>query len=147
MIWIFDIDGTLADISHRLHHIQKESKDWKAFFEDCADDSPISSVLAVNSALAKTGATILLVTGRSDAIEEKTLDWLLKYEAKFAAVYMRKEGDHREDHVVKAQLLKEIEEDWREELPILGVFEDRKQVVDMYRSRGLRVFQVAEGNF
>jgi hypothetical protein len=33
MIYIFDIDGTLADISHRLHFIQQESKDWKAFLQ------------------------------------------------------------------------------------------------------------------
>ena len=30
--YIFDLDGTLADCAHRLHHIQKEQKDWKAFF-------------------------------------------------------------------------------------------------------------------
>jgi hypothetical protein len=40
-----------------------------------------------------------------------------------------------------------VESDWREDLPILGVFEDRQQVVDMYRAKGLRVFQVADGKF
>lgn len=60
---------------------------------------------------------------------------------------LRKAGDHREDSVVKAELLSYIEKDWVEDLPIAGVFEDRQQVVDMYRSKGLRVYQVAPGNF
>jgi hypothetical protein len=29
---LVDIDGTLADCTHRLHHIQKQPKDWDAFF-------------------------------------------------------------------------------------------------------------------
>jgi FMN phosphatase YigB (HAD superfamily) len=34
MIYIFDIDGTLADISHRLHFIQQEPKDWRGFYSE-----------------------------------------------------------------------------------------------------------------
>ena len=52
-----------------------------------------------------------------------------------------------EDNIVKAELIIDVESDWREDLPILGVFEDRQQVVDMYRAKGLRVFQVADGKF
>lgn len=39
--YIFDIDGTIADLSHRLPHIQKEPKDWDAFFGCVADDAPM----------------------------------------------------------------------------------------------------------
>lgn len=35
-VYVFDIDGTLADLTHRLHHIQKQPKDWDAFFDACA---------------------------------------------------------------------------------------------------------------
>jgi hypothetical protein len=66
---------------------------------------------------------------------------------------MRAEGDHREDNIVKSELLDKLlkYEGFPNEFPpsvkISGVFEDRQQVVDMYRARGLRVFQVAKGNF
>lgn len=33
---IFDIDGTLADCSHRLHWIQSKPKNWNAFFAGMA---------------------------------------------------------------------------------------------------------------
>lgn len=64
---------------------------------------------------------------------------------KYEKLYMRRAGDHREDSVVKAELVDEIIQSWP--MAVTGVFEDRKQVVDMYRAKGLRVFQVAEGNF
>jgi hypothetical protein len=30
---IFDIDGTLADVLKRIHHLKKKPKDWQAFFQ------------------------------------------------------------------------------------------------------------------
>jgi hypothetical protein len=145
MIYIFDIDGTLADISHRLHFIQKEPKDWHGFFADCQGDSVIREVAQVAEALRGAGFMIVLITGRSDEIRLKTSAWLRDQQISWNVMYMRKEGDHREDSVVKAELLDEVME--KHHGPILGVFEDRKQVVAMYRSKGLRVFQVAEGDF
>jgi len=61
-------------------------------------------------------------------------------------MYMRISGDHREDFVVKAELFDRIKAQYPKET-IGGVFEDRQQVVDMYRARGLRVFQVDKGAF
>jgi len=65
---------------------------------------------------------------------------------------MRKDGNHREDAAVKSELLDQVLSSYpqvpdRPNQKIAGVFEDRQQVVDMYRARGLRVFQVAKGDF
>lgn len=147
MIYIFDLDGTLADITHRLHFIKNGSNNWREFFAACSNDMPIDSVCYLARTLYESGARIIIVTGRSDECEEATLDWLQKYKLPPSPVYMRKEGDHRPDHEVKAELLNQVIEDWLEDGPIAGIFEDRKQVVDMYRARGLRVFQVADGDF
>ena len=35
---VFDIDGVLADCSHRLHYIQGENKDYDKFYSDEDDD-------------------------------------------------------------------------------------------------------------
>ena len=59
---------------------------------------------------------------------------------------MRPDGDHREDAIVKSELLDMINADYANE-KLGGIFEDRQQVVDMYRKRGLRVFQVAKGAY
>jgi phosphoglycolate phosphatase-like HAD superfamily hydrolase len=146
MIYIFDIDGTLADLKHRLHFIQQEPKDWDGFYADCDDDCPIADVLRLCRVLAKAGAEILLVTGRPESIRTKTVQWLNDFCVPFHGLYMRATGDHREDSVVKAELLDKLALEWDRNL-IVGIFEDRNQVVEMYRSKGYRVFQVADGNF
>jgi hypothetical protein len=145
MIYIFDIDGTLADISHRLHFIQSKPADWRKFFAACPDDEPIPEVIQVAKSLGGV-VHIMLLTGRSEEIREKTLDWLNELEIPCTALFMREVGDHREDSVVKSEMLDDLIHQWPNE-KIMGIFEDRKQVVDMYRAKGLRVFQVAEGNF
>lgn len=152
LIYIFDIDGTLADLSHRLHFIAGEKKDWTGFYAACSNDLPIPEVVATLHNLNRAGASILLSTGRSAEIREQTEKWLSRFAIFHEGLYMRKEGDHREDSIVKSELLDQILLDRDECLgpnavPIAGIFEDRQQVVDMYRARGLRVFQVAPGNF
>lgn len=145
MIYIFDIDGTLADLSHRLHFIQGEKKDWTGFFANCENDAAIPEIIQVARALGGFGHTIVYSTGRSEDIRALTENWIDEYNLPKGALFMRKAGDHREDNVVKSELLDSILDIYKRK--IAGVFEDRQQVVDMYRARGLRVFQVAEGKF
>ena len=40
MFIIVDIDGTIADCSHRLHYIKGEKKDWNSFFKAAGKDKP-----------------------------------------------------------------------------------------------------------
>lgn len=145
-IYLFDIDGTLADLSHRLHFIQGNPQQWDAFFLACNDDAPIYQVISTAKYLATSGALIFLVSGRSDISRKATTAWLDRYEIPWAWLLMRKEGDHRQDNVVKSELLDAILAHYPKE-QIIAAFEDRDQVVKMYRERGLRVFQVADGNF
>jgi len=142
--YIFDIDGTLADCSHRLHHIQKQPKDWDAFFAGCADDRPIEHIVSLAHAL-EARAEIIFVSGRSDACKAETQEWLA--ERGFGLLhklFMRAAGDHRDDDVVKSELLDRILADgWQ---PIMA-FDDRSRVVKMWRARGIPCAQVADGDF
>jgi len=115
------------------------------FSPACTDDEPIPEVIQVAKALGGI-AHIMLLSGRSDEVRSQTLDWLDELSIPCTALYMREHGDHREDSVVKGEMIDDLRKQWPNE-HIMGIFEDRKQVVDMYRAKGLRVFQVAEGNF
>lgn len=146
MIYLVDIDGTLADITHRLHFIKGEEQDWDAFFEACDQDAPIWEVIDTIKLLAKAGAEMLMLSGRAERVRMKTLAWFRTYGVPCDALYLREDDDHRPDHIVKGEQLDHVLTKWDGRL-IRGAFEDRKQVVDMYRARGIKVFQVAEGNF
>ena len=145
MIFIFDIDGTLSNHAHRLHYITGETKDREGFRNAQGNDLPIWEVITVARALAKAGNIIVYSTGRMEKDREVTQAWLNKYRAPTGMLYMRKDGDHREGYVVKSETLDTILGMNSE--PIGGAFEDRQQMADMYRARGIRVFQVAKGDY
>ena len=150
MIFIFDIDGTLADCTHRIHLITGESRNWDAFYDACDKDTPIAPVIQVLNALHIQGQRIIFVTGRTDTVREKTEKWLetwtavRSYDIRYNLV-MRAVGDHRHDHTIKEQWLHALPD--RDRRLVACVFEDRQQVVDMWRRNGLRCFQVATGDF
>jgi hypothetical protein len=61
---------------------------------------------------------------------------------------MRKEGDHRPDHVVKKELLEDyLKLENLEKSSVITIYEDRQTVVDMWRDNGYHVCQVAKGDF
>lgn len=143
--YIFDIDGTLADCSHRLHHIQKRPKDWQSFFADCYDDAPIPHMIGLAQTLRVASASqIVFVSGRSDECRSATETWLMNHLGFDAPLYMRKAGDYRADDIIKTEILAELRADGFD--PIMA-FDDRNRVVAAWRAAGIPCAQVAEGDF
>lgn len=143
MIIAFDLDGTLCNIEHRLHFIHKKPSDWPAFFRACVDDKPVHQLIRVTEAMWNAGHTIEIWSGRSDMVKYDTEQCLLQWGVKYHTLRMRKDGDYRMDNIVKGEWFDGLPE---QERPVLA-FDDRQQVVDMWRSRGVLCAQVAPGNF
>jgi hypothetical protein len=139
--YVFDIDGTLADIGHRLHFIEHQPKNWDAFYGACHEDTPIPAACRLASDLS--GAEeIVLLTGRPEAIRIETDLWIRARAMLLCSrLYMRADGDFRPDVVVKAELMEKLRDDgWR---PLM-VFEDRGAVVAMHRAKGIPCAQIGE---
>ncbi len=142
---ISDIDGTIADLTHRLHHIAPgKPKNWDAFFEACSEDTPHQDVIDIIHGFEyKHWIELIFVSGRSDVVRNQTTRWLNKVGFTKFDLYMRKAGDHRPDDIVKAQIYNKFLKD----KDIWFVLDDRDRVVNMWRSHGIRCLQVAPGNF
>jgi phosphoglycolate phosphatase-like HAD superfamily hydrolase len=147
--YVFDIDGTMSNPAHRLHHITTtKPANWPAFFAACGQDAPIPHMVELADRLGHH-EDIVFITGRSDDVRAETLAWLKGQLPEFAwherdDLYMRKAGDHRADTIVKSELMDAvIAAGWT---PIM-VFEDRASVVTMWRERGIPCCQVADGDF
>ena len=150
---VFDLDGTLADTSHRVHYLEQTPKDWKAFYATAVDDPRIDATCRVFLALRMSlreehGDHMAIWTARPDRYRSETVSWLqragLLISSPFAIpvdIRMRESDDFREDTVVKGEWLKESP--WRPDL----VFEDRARMVEFWRSQGITCYQVASGNF
>ena len=134
-IYIFDIDGTIADVQHRLVHIKAAPRNWPMFFQDAVYDKPISWVIDVMRQFPHE--RIVMITGRSDIIATLTIDWLLKHDVPYGELRMRAQNNFKADQDLKPEMAKDY---WDR---IAFIVEDRQSVVDMWRSKGKNVLQCA----
>ena len=145
---IVDIDGTLANISHRRKYVEQKPKDWDKFFAGIKDDTPNKWCVEIINRFSRTQGSygIILCTGRMEKHLPETKKWLAKLNIPFdTEIFSRKDGDFRPDDVVKEEIyLNRIKPEFD---PILFVIDDRKRVVDMWRRNGLVCLQCDEGNF
>jgi predicted kinase len=132
---LVDIDGTVALMNGRSPYDMTR----------VGSDLPNPAVIAAVRAMHAAGHAIVFCSGRDDSGRAETQAWLdLFVGVPYEALFMRAEGDSRKDSIVKREIFDtEIRDRWR----VVGVFDDRQQVVRMWRALGLTVFQVAEGDF
>ena len=144
----FDIDGTLADIEHRLGFVRSKPKNWKAFDAGIPNDAvnlPVASIFRTMTLSEIEGAyTVILASGRNERSRSDTEEWLVKnHLVGYEKLYMRKADDFRSDDIVKDEIIDEIVADYGK-LPDMW-FDDRPRVVKAVRARGIFVFDVYQG--
>ena len=143
---IFDLDGTLALIDKRRAISTKDNgkMDWSIFFDpDMVDlDDPNTPVITMANLLSSQ-YRIWILSGRSDVTQQATIDWLDKHNVRYDHLQMRPQDLlYLPDNDLKQSWLDAIGKD-----NVAMVFDDRQQVVDMWRDNGLTTFQVAKGDF
>lgn len=147
---VVDLDGTVADCTHRLHFINGETKDWKGFYEACKDDKPIASMIDMVRALNERYYNVIFLTGRSELARNVTQEWLQANNLwNYDDLIMRPLEDYRHDSVVKLEMLNNyIRTNLNDDKEAIGfILEDRATVVKSFRDAGFKVLQVAEGDF
>lgn len=140
--YIVDLDGTTA-----LFQGKRSPYDYT----NVLDDEPNLPVIDVVTKLAEN-STILFTSGRPDSCRDQTIQFIEKYiltpewwdTKSDYKLFMRTTGDSRTDYIVKYEL---FDNHIRNNYNVLGSFDDRNQVVYMWRQLGLTCFQVARGDF
>lgn len=152
--FVFDFDGTLANIEHRAHYVRDGNRQWDKFFEECDKDAPEKEVITVLKALCDAGHRVEIWSGRSDIVRMLSEQWLdhhvgyvLEQEghnfmpASKLLKRMRPRTDYQSDVELKRSWLHE------EETKPDMIFDDRQGVVDMWREEGIKCSQVEPGDF
>lgn len=140
---IADLDGTLFNIDHRLHFI--EEKNWDAFFRAAEDDTPNQWCVNLLLAMQTCGYDIAFVSGRNEIARATTIEQIMQLGLSGHSIYMRPANNRQPDYEFKRVLFDKTPELYEAEIEF--VLEDRKQVADMWRSKGLTVLQCDEGEF
>ena len=155
-IILCDLDGTLADVNHRLHYIKnddgtkktRKESDWGSFHTECINDVPNNDVIEIlHSLVREWWQEVYFLSGRNDVVRAETVEWLQKHVTDYehwsetcrAQLVMRKNGDFRPDTEIKLEMVQELgltPDD------VLCVLDDRQCVVDMWRENGFRCLQV-----
>jgi hypothetical protein len=136
--YIFDYDGTKAKLNGRSPYD----------YTNVSTDLPHKDIFFMEKQLFEAGHNIIGLSGREDSCKETTIEWNNFnggiHVPNEAYLFMRKTGDKRADFIVKYEIfMQEIAPYFN----VLGVFDDRNQVVNMWRSIGVRAYQVAAGDF
>lgn len=144
-ILICDIDGVIADLSHRLHHIEEKPANWDGFFEDCDGDLPMEATIEFLRLIDDT-FEIAYLTGRPKRVREKTIAWFRRNSVPWddrMLLAMRADLDHRQDWIVKWELF----DYWVDKERVRAIIEDRDQVVQMWRDKGYFCLQNKKGDY
>lgn len=132
---VVDIDGVVADVRHRLHHIERRPKDWDAFFEAAAADPPHPEGVAIVDTLAAEH-DIVFVTGRPSSLRRTTEAWLDDHGMGGHRLDMRPPGDRRPAAQVKLELVGELGQDRTVDV----VVDDDQRVLDALAGAGYATF-------
>lgn len=104
---VLDIDGVVADVRHRLSHLEKKPKDWNAFFAAAAEDTPLARGVELAHLLAAEHELIYL-TGRPIKLRRATETWLRGHGLPPGRLLMRKGGDYRPARETKIEMLRQL---------------------------------------
>ena len=129
-----DLDGVLADVRHRLHHLQSRPKNWDGFFADAPDDPLLTEGRAVVDKLA-ADHEIVYLTGRPERCRRDTVEWLTAHELPSGRLLMRRDSDRRPSRVMKTQVVQRL----ASETTVAICVDDDISVVRALRQAGFRV--------
>ena len=132
---VFDIDGVLADVRHRLHHVAARPKDWQAFFDAAPDDPALAEGLAAVATAHGAGHVVIYLTGRPERCRRDTLAWLAAQGLPAGDLHMRDDADRRPARMTKVATLRRLARRYR----IEGFVDDDAAVVEAVRRAGFPV--------
>jgi predicted ABC-type ATPase len=134
---LIDLDGTVA--------LKSPERGFYDYDDRVSLDLPNKPVIYVVRGMIHRGWYPIFLSGRMDSCATATRMWIQKhvYCGEFD-LYMRKTGDHRPDYEVKDELFTRYVQG---HYNVTVAFDDRNQVVDLWRAKGITTMQVADGAF
>lgn len=123
-IAVFDIDGVVADVRHRLHHIEGPGRrSWNSFFRAAGKDGLLAEGARLVADLGSTH-DIVWLTGRPEWIRGITTTWLTRNGLPAQELHLRPNGDYRPAREYKLDVLKALSD-----RDIAGFVDDDAEVV------------------
>jgi hypothetical protein len=115
----------LADVRHRLHHIESGRRDWDGFFASAPEDPVLADGCQAVRQAVESGLTLIYLTGRPERCRVDTVQWLSAHGLPEGELIMRRDSDRRPARVLKVEALRRI----ASQAPVAYLVDDDLQVV------------------
>lgn len=135
---IFDMDGTLCDVSSARHHVVGPLRNFDAFHRASLDCPPHQHVAEAARNVGADGLDVVIVTARQERWRRPTGFWLAMHDIPSHAPLMRADHDGRPDVEVKRDILARI----RERHEVVAAWDDNPAVIELWLSEGIPVHVV-----
>lgn len=129
---VVDIDGVVADVTHRLHLLDRRPRRWEEFFNAAAADPDLPEGVALVTELP-AGHALCWLTGRPERNRRITEQWLAHHGMPDRPLLMRADQDHRPARQAKRDHLRRLRRTHR----IALVVDDDPAVIAMLTEDGL----------
>jgi phosphoglycolate phosphatase-like HAD superfamily hydrolase len=143
--WIFDVDGTLANVDSILHHVQNINdveefkKDFNKFHGESINVPPHQEVVdMVWNTIDSGKSDIIVVTARREEWRAHTSYWLRKNNIPHHALFMRGNKDYRPDYEVKLDILAHINLFW----DVVHAVDDNPKVIKLWEENGISTTKI-----
>lgn len=139
---IFDLDGTLCDVSHRVHYMQRKPKEKEKFHAACVLDAVNTPVYDLYRIFKRAGYKIIIMTCRPIQFKPQTEYWLKKHNIQFDELIMSTAAmpDAKNKFGMYIDNIKF-------KYDVIFAVEDRTSVVNMWRDIGITCLDVAGNDF
>jgi len=144
--YIFDVDGTLANVDPFLHYIRNVDdvdgfkKDFDLFHRESINAMPNIEVREMLYNALFDQFDVIIVTSRREMWRPQTSFWLSKFDVPHNALFMRKNDDYRSDFDVKKDILDEIKQFWN----IYHAVDDNPSVISLWELNGIPTTKIGD---
>ena len=133
-IAVIDIDGVLADVRHRVVHLEKRPKDWGSFFRAAIKDPPLVEGLDAARRLAEVYEVVYL-SGRPEHLRRDTETWFRRHDLPAGELHLRPRNDFRPAREFKVSMLRRFQD----RAPVAVLVDDDADVLEAARRAGFDV--------
>jgi phosphoglycolate phosphatase-like HAD superfamily hydrolase len=137
---IFDMDGTLADVSSIRHHLTEYDKTKRTVikhfnkFHAESVNVPAHNYVVNAAQVAKIlGHAILIVTARKHMWRNHTAWWLAMHNVPSDMLMMRGNNDNRKDYEVKKDMLDTISKAYN----VIHAWDDNPSIIKLWQENNI----------
>ena len=148
MLYLFDLDHTVIDSSHRQSTLPDGSLDLAHWIENNTPEKihadsllPLADIMR---GLFDKGREIVIITAR--VLQAADFEFLAKNGIKYHSVYFRQMGDDRPDHILKREAIEDLILKKGTLPKITRFFDDNKSVLQMAADFGIRCYDAIHAN-